>query len=92
MTWQYTPHTQQPRKPVRNEEDPVFVVPNGRGGYALRLAATTTLIGTFSTPDAAARFARSHFTTVRILTAAVAVTEQAVITPISTKANALIHS
>ena len=68
MTWNFTPHDHQMRGPVDNDDEPLLVVPNDRGGYSLRFADSTTLIGHFATSNEAAEYGRSQCRNVRIIT------------------------
>lgn len=67
MTWHCTPHTYQPSAPASNDDEPLLVVPNQRGGFSLRFADSITLIGNFHSVKAAEDYAHSQCQHVRVL-------------------------
>lgn len=67
MTWNMTPHSYQPRGPIDNDDEPLLVVPNERGGFSLRFADSVTLIGHYATSAEAEEYAKTQCRNVRVI-------------------------
>ena len=67
MTWHCTPHSHQSSGPVVNDDEPLLVVPNDRGGWSLRFTDSKTLIGHYSSVDEAVTYAHTQCQYVRVI-------------------------
>ncbi len=67
MTWNHTPYNYQKPSPVTNDDIPLVVVPNPRGGWSLRFSDSQLLIGNYPTAQAAEAYAKTQCTSVRII-------------------------
>jgi hypothetical protein len=92
MNWHFDPHSIRPPLPVENDEEPLFVVPNQTlGGYSLRFANSSLLIGRFLTPGDAEKYARSQTRNVRVLVSIPTRDQQPTFMPTNEKAIRLIR-